>query len=150
MPQSLAKNLIHLIYSTTDRRPVLDDAIREELHKYTCGILQDQECAAVEIGSVPDHLHLLFVLSKNKALADVVREVKRGTSRWLKSKGPQFAAFEWQAGYGAFSVSQSAVEKVRRYIRDQAEHHRKVSFQDELRAFLRRHGIEFDERYVWD
>lgn len=150
MPQSLAKNLIHLIYSTKDRRPVLEDAIRQELHQYSCGILRDQESPALEVGSVPDHVHLLFILSKNKALADVVRELKKGSSRWLKTKGPQFAEFEWQAGYSAFSVSQSAVEEVRRYIQSQAEHHRKTSFQDELRAFLRRYEIEFDERYVWD
>jgi REP element-mobilizing transposase RayT len=150
MSQSLAKNLIHLIYSTKDRRPVLEDAVREELHQYSGGILRDQESPCLEIGSVADHVHLLFVLTKNKALADVVREVKKGTSRWLKTKGPQFAEFEWQAGYGAFSVSQSAVEEVRRYILNQAEHHQKVSFQDELRAFLRRYEIEFNERYVWD
>jgi putative transposase len=150
MPQSLARNLIHLIYSTKDRRPVLEDGIREELHKYSCGILRDQESPALVVNSVPDHIHFLFVLSKNRALADLVREVKKGVSRWIKTNGPQFADFEWQSGYGAFSVSQSAVEEVRRYILNQAEHHRKVSFQDEFRAFLRRYEIEFDERYVWD
>ena len=150
MPQSLAKNLIHLIYSTKGRRPVLQDGIREELHNYSCGILRGQESPALVVNSVLDHIHLLFVLSKNKALADVVRELKKGASRWIKSTGTQFSEFEWQNGYGAFSVSQSGVDEVKRYILNQAEHHRKVSFQDELRTFLRRYEVEFDERYVWD
>jgi len=150
MPQSLAKNLVHLIYSTKERRPLLEDAIREELHKYSCGILREQESPALVVNSVADHMHLLLVLSKNKALAEVVREVKKGTSRWLKTNGAQFADFEWQNGYGAFSVSQSVVTEVRNYIEGQAEHHRKVGFQDEFRAFLRRYEVEFDERYVWD
>lgn len=150
MPQSLAKNLIHLVFSTKERRPWLEDTIREELHRYACGILKDLESSALAVNSVADHVHVLFNLHRTKALADVVMEVKRGTSKWIKTKGPQFAEFHWQAGYGAFSVSQSAVAEVEEYIWKQAEHHQKLTFQDEFRRFLQRHKIEFDERYVWD
>jgi len=150
MPQSLAKNLIHLVFATKDRRPLLDDGIREELHRYACGTLSDLDSPALVINSVADHGHVLFNLHRTKALADVVMELKRGTSKWIKTKGAQFAAFQWQAGYGAFSVSQSAVTEVREYILGQAEHHRKIDFQEEFRRLLRRYEVEFDERYVWD
>lgn len=150
MPQSLAKNLIHLVFSTKERRPVLEDGVREELHRYACGILSDLESPALAINSVADHVHVLFNLHRTKALADVVMELKRGTSKWIKTKAAQFALFQWQNGYGAFSISQSAVAEVSEYIRDQAEHHRKMSFQDEFRRLLQRYEIQFDERYVWD
>lgn len=150
MPQSLAKNLIHLVFSTKERRPFLEDAIRQEFHNYAAGILKDLDSPAIIMNSVPDHVHILFNLHRTKALADVVMETKRGTSKWIKTKGNQFALFQWQNGYGAFSISQSAVRDVTEYIRNQEEHHRKVTFQDEFRTFLKRYEIEFDERYVWD
>jgi putative transposase len=150
MGQSLAKNLIHLIFSPAQRRPLLEDPVRQSLHAYAAGIFQDQGSPCLVINSVPDHVHALFVLSKNVALAQVVMHVKKGTSRWIKTQGPRYAAFGWQNGYGAFSVSQSAVGEVERYILNQQEHHRKVGFQEEYCAFLKRHGMEYDERYVWD
>ncbi len=150
MPQSLAKNLIHLVFSTKERWPLLEDAIRQELHNYAAGIFKDLDSPAIIMNSVPDHVHILFNLHRTKALADVVMEVKRGTSKWIKTKGNHFAFFQGQNGYGAFSISQSAVGDVTEYIRNQTEHHRKVSFQDEFRIFLKRYEIEFDERYVWD
>jgi REP element-mobilizing transposase RayT len=150
MAQSLAKNLIHLIYSTKERQPFLGEAIREELHRYSAGILASLDSPSLLMNSVADHVHVLFNLHRTKALADVVMELKRGSSKWIKTKGAQFSAFRWQNRYGAFSVSQSSVPEVRDYILGQAEHHRKTSFQDEFRAFLRRYEIEFDERYVWD
>lgn len=102
------------------------------------------------MNSVDDHIDILFVLSKNHALKKVVEEVKKGSSKWIKTKGEAFAAFYWQAGYGAFSVSQSNVEMVERYIENQEDHHKTVGFQAELRAFLRKHQIEFDEKFLWD
>jgi REP element-mobilizing transposase RayT len=148
--QSLAKNLIHLIYSTKHRTPCLTPAVRPGLFAYKAGILKHWHSPALIIGGVADHVHLLFCLSKNHALAKVVEEVKKGSSKWLKTQGEEFLEFHRQAGYGAFSVSPSNVEAVKAYIERQEEHHRKRSFQEELRAFLKRHGIEFDERYVWD
>lgn len=150
MGQSLAKNLIHLIFSTKHRVPVLMSKIRAELNSYVAGALRDWESPAIEVNSVDDHVHLLFWLSKNHALKKIVEEVKKSSSKWIKSKGVQFDGFHWQNGYAAFSVSQSNVSRVRAYIRNQEEHHRKISFQDEFRAFLKRHGIEYDERYLWD
>jgi putative transposase len=150
MSQSLAKNLIHLIYSTKNRTPCLDQEVRPRLFGYQAGILKEWDSPALLIGGVDDHIHALFCLSKNHALAKVIEEVKKGSSKWLKTQGNHFRAFHWQAGYGAFSVSQSNVEQVKRYIEDQEEHHRSQSFQEEFREFLKRHRIDFDERYVWD
>jgi putative transposase len=148
--QSLAKNLIHLIFSTKDRRPMIGDAIREELHTYAAGILNSLNSPALAINSVRDHMHMLFVLHKNHSLAHAVQEVKQGTSRWIKTQGAEYALFYWQNGYGAFSVSQSGVPEVIDYIGKQQEHHRKLSFQDEFRAFLKRYEVAFQEQYVWD
>jgi putative transposase len=150
MPQSLAKLLVHLVYSTKHRERVLRDDIREELHRYTAGILKKYESPAILINSVEDHVHILFCQSRNHSLADLVEQVKKGTSKWLKTKNSAFARFHWQNGYGAFSVSQSNVKKVTAYIERQKEHHKRQSFQDEFRSLLKRHEIEFEERYVWD
>jgi putative transposase len=150
MSQSLVKDLIHLIYSTKNRVPCLGMEIRPRLFAYQAGILKEWNSPALQIGGVADHVHILFCLSKNHALARVIEEVKKGSSKWLKTEGSEFGGFHWQAGYGAFSVSESNVQEVKRYIEDQEVHHRTRSFQDEFRAFLERHGIEYDERYVWD
>jgi putative transposase len=150
MPQSLAKIYIHLVFSTKNRERVLTDDIRPDLHSYLGGILNGLGCAPVEINSEPDHVHILFILSRTESVSNVVPQVKKSSNDWLRTKDARFAQFFWQAGYGAFSVSQSAVEEVRAYIRNQHEHHQRTSFQDEYRAFLRRYEVEFDERYVWD
>jgi REP element-mobilizing transposase RayT len=150
MSQSLVKNLIHLIFSTKNRAPLLAPEIRPEMNSYLAGILRQWHSPAVLVGSVADHVHILFSLSKNQALCKIIEEVKRGSSKWIKTKGEAFADFFWQGGYGAFSVSPSNAPAVRRYIENQDQHHRKVTFQDEFRAFLKRHDVEYDERYVWD
>lgn len=150
MSQSLAKLHVHVVFSTKHREPVLRDDIRPALHAYLGGILRDLGSPAVEINTEPDHAHVLFLLGRGCALSDVVGQLKRGSSVWLKAQGAAYAAFHWQNGYGAFSVSQSALAEVRDYIRRQREHHRQTTFEDEFRAFLRRHEIEFDEKYVWD
>jgi REP element-mobilizing transposase RayT len=150
MAQSLVTNLIHLIYSTKLRTPCLDATIRPSLYGYKAGILKHWESPAIIIGGTEDHVHVLFGLSKNQPLIKVVEELKKGSSKWLKTKGPQFHDFHWQNGYGAFSVSPSNAETVKRYIQNQEEHHRRRTFQEEYREFLKRHGIEFDERYIWD
>ncbi len=148
MPQSLAKNLIHLVYSTKHRRRWIDISIRNRLFAYQAGIFEQWESPALIIGGVEDHVHALFVLSKNYPLKKIVEEVKKGSSKWMKSAGVE--DFYWQNGYAAFSVSESNTVEVRQYVENQAEHHRRTTFQDELRALLRRHGVSFDERFVWD
>ncbi|OAI54074.1 transposase [Planctomyces sp. SCGC AG-212-M04] len=148
MPQSLARNLIHLIYSTKSRVPCLSAQLRPKLYAYKAGILKDWNSPALVIGGVEDHVHVLCVLSKNHALTKIVEEIKKGSSKWLKTQG--LRDFHWQAGYGAFSVSESNSAQVARYIERQETHHRKLSYQEEFREFLKRHGVEFDERNVWD
>jgi putative transposase len=113
-------------------------------------ILRKHDCPTLEVGGPADHIHALFVLSKNCSIAQIVYEVKRGSSKWMKTQGAELRKVYWQSGYGAFSVSQSHVEQVRRYIQRQEQHHRKVTFQDEYRKFLSRYKVEYDERYIWD
>jgi len=148
--QSLAKIYIHLIFSTKERERTLPDEIRPELHAYMGGILKGLGCSAIEINSEPDHAHVLFLLSRTEALSNVVGHLKKSSNDWLREQDPQLAQFFWQAGFGAFSVSQSQLADVRAYIRNQREHHRVRSFQEELRAFLKAYEVEHDERYLWD
>ena len=150
MAQSLAKIYIHAVFSTKNRERVLSSTLASSLHDYMGGILRDLGCSSVEINTEPDHAHVLFVLPRTKNVSEVIGELKRGSGVWLQAQDPGLSAFHWQNGYGAFSVSQSGVEEVREYIRNQHERHRKLSFQDEFRAMLRKYQIEFDERYVWD
>jgi REP element-mobilizing transposase RayT len=151
MSQSLAKILVHTVFSTKDRRPFLrDQSLRAELHRYLGGILGHHDCQPLIVGGVEDHVHILSTLSRTGTAAEMVKDVKRGSSLWLKTKNPDLHDFAWQNGYGIFSICFSQVEAVRNCISGQEEHHRKISFQDEFREFLRRYEIEFDERYVWD
>ena len=151
MAQSLSKMLLHLVFSTKERRSFLKDpAQRQELHRYLGGILANLECQPIIVGGVEDHVHLLFAHSRTATVAEVVKELKRGSSVWLKTKAPALSEFAWQNGYGVFSIGQSQVEDVRAYIAGQEEHHRKISFQEEFRRLLQRYEIAFDERYVWD
>jgi len=113
-------------------------------------VLQSLHCPPVLINSMEDHVHILFDLARTVPVSKAVEDVKKSSSRWIKTQGPKFAGFAWQAGYGAFAVSESNVPTVREYIARQKEHHQKSSFQDEYRMFLKRHGVAYDERYVWD
>jgi putative transposase len=150
MPQSLARFHVHLVFSTKNRDPIITDSVRGSLHAYMATVLQNLHCHPVLINSVEDHVHLLFELSRTISVSQAVEDVKKSSSRWIKEQGPEFQAFAWQAGYGVFAVSESNVETVREYISNQREHHRKKTFQEEYRAFLKRHNVVFDERYVWD
>jgi putative transposase len=150
MPQSLAKLYVHLIFSTKQREPVLARELGPDLHAYVGGILKEHDSIPIEINSQPDHAHVLFLLGRTAALSNTVGQLKQGSTLWLRQQHPALRDFHWQNGYGAFSVSQSNVDEVRRYIQDQQEHHRQRTFQDEFRAFLTRHGVAYDERYVWD
>jgi putative transposase len=151
MPQSLAKILVHTVFSTKDRRPFLrNDALRDELHGYIGGILTNLDCQPILVGGVEDHVHILSTLSRTCQAAEMVKEVKRGSSLWIKTKDPRLKQFAWQSGYGIFSIGFSQLAAVRSYIARQEEHHRQVSFQDEFRMLLSKYNIDFDERYVWD
>jgi len=150
MPQSLAKILVHLVFSTKNREPILAEFVRAPLCAYASAVLRDLDSHVIAINAWHDHVHILFALSKNHSLSQVVMEVKRATSKWIKTQGKAFAKFHWQSGYGAFSIGQSGVEEVKTYIANQAEHHRVKSFEEEFRSFLKRYQVEFDERYIWD
>jgi len=151
MSQSLSKIWTHLIFSTKERYPFLsDETIRHEMHSYLATILKANNCPTLLVGGVADHVHLLFVLSKNHSIASIVWAIKRSSSKWVKGEGASLKKFYWQEGYGAFSVSQSDVERVQRYILNQETHHRRKTFQDEFRKFLKAYEVEYDERYVWD
>jgi putative transposase len=150
MPQSLSSVFIHLVFSTKNREPWIHSSIETDLHAYGATILQNAGCGALLINGMADHLHVLFNLSRTKTIAGVVEELKTSTSKWIKTQGPKFHGFHWQTGYAAFSVSQSNIEQVLEYIRLQKDHHAQRSFQDECRGLFRKHGIVFDERYVWD
>jgi putative transposase len=150
MPQSLARLYVHLIFSTKHRERLISDRVRDSLHAYMATVLQNFGCPPVLINSVDDHVHILFELARTVAVSHAVEEVKTTSSKWIKTQGLEFAGFAWQAGYGAFSVSESIVPTVREYIANQREHHRAKSFQEEYRAFLEKHGVAFDGRYVWD
>ncbi len=150
MPQSLARILVHLVFSTKGRKPLLPFEFYEPLKQYAYGIFEQQKCHLLEMNNVTDHVHILFDLHRTEALSDVVMHVKKGTSRWLKQQGRQFARFDWQDGFGAFSLGPSQRPTCLRYIRGQQKRHAKLSYQDEFRSFLHLYEMEYDERYVWD
>jgi len=150
MPQSLTQLYTHLIFSTKDRQGLINDVVREELHKYLAGTLYNLKSQSLTIGSATDHVHILFALSKNHPLCKIVEELKKSSSKWLKTKDGDLSHFAWQNGYGAFSVSPSRLDDVKTYILNQHAHHKHFDFQSEFRRLLESHHIEFDERYAWD
>jgi len=149
MPQSLSAVYIHLVYSTKNRIPYLrDSALRSELHAYIGGVSKTLECPAIIVGGVEDHVHLLCRFGRTITQADWVKELKRVSNLWLQQRG--LDDFEWQGGYSDFSVSASNLEQVQAYIANQEKHHAQMTYQDELRALLKKHQVAWDERYVWD
>ena len=153
MSQSLSQQWIHIIFSTKNRYPFFQTAaLRERIYDYMAGICRAQKCHAAIIGGVEDHIHMLVHLNKNLALSAFIEEVKSSCSKWIKTlddHSNELNKFYWQAGYAAFSVSQSQLEIVTQYIKNQEEHHKNRNFQDELRKFLSQHNVNFDERYLW-
>ena len=150
MPQSLSKVYIHLTFSTKNRYPFINDAIKEELWKYLGGVCKALECNPIQVGGHNDHIHICCLLSKKIAQVKLVEEVKIKSSKWMKTKGRQYEQFYWQDGYGIFSVNPSEIDIVVNYIKNQGEHHKKYSFQGEFLKFLKKYGVEYDERYLWD
>jgi REP element-mobilizing transposase RayT len=151
MPQSFAQIYLHLVFSTKNRQSFFQDTVfAKELYAYLSGICKKQDCFAKIIGGYVDHIHLLCSLSRQKTVADLVRELKTSSTVWIKTQKPEWEHFHWQDGYGVFSVSHSQLEKVKEYIANQNEHHRTTTFQDELRQLLQKHGVEFDEKYIWN
>lgn len=150
MPQSLSYLLTHIVFSTKDRDPVLDATVRPALYAYLATVARNMDCECFHVGGVADHVHLAVRLSRTITMAQLIGKLKTSSSKWLKTQSPALAAFAWQRGYGAFSVGPSDINALLHYIDTQEEHHRTRTFQDEYRDFLKKYGIEYDERYVWD
>jgi len=150
MPQSLSSILVHLVFSTKHRENIITPEIETELYPYLATVFRKSQSPALLINGTTDHIHALFALHRTWAVSNVVEEVKKRSSKWIKTKGAAFENFSWQAGYGAFSIGQSNVPIVKKYIANQKTHHAKQEFKDEFRALLRKYEIEHDERYVWD
>ena len=151
MPQSLAQVWLHVIFSTKQRRPFLQNSeFRDQMFRMLAHHVKESECVSASVGGYVEHVHLLVGLSRTITIAKLVEHVKTETSKWAKKAIGGHSTFSWQAGYGAFSVSHSMKDKVDEYIRSQEQHHATSPFQDEYRRLCEKHGIEIDERYVWD
>ncbi len=150
MPQSLSQIILHIVFSTKDRRPWIRPDIESELHRYLVSVCNACDCPVRYIGGGADHVHLVCTLSRTVAVSDLLEEIKKRSSKWVKTRDGAFRLFAWQRGYGVFSLGQSQLGSVARYVTQQSEHHKKRDFQEEFRALLRRYGVAYDERYVWD
>ena len=150
MSQTLVTLRTHLVFSTKRRERFIEPAVEPELHAYLAALFKVCDSPAILIDGTDDHIHALFSLSKKWALADVVEKVKKDSSKWIKSKGPQFRNFHWQNGYAGFSIGKSGEPQLMNYIRTQKKHHAKQDFKAELRAFLEKYGVAYNERYLWD
>lgn len=143
-------NLVyHIVFSTKHREPLITNDLREELYKYIGGIFRAEGGALLKIGGTPDHVHLLVKLKAAHSVSEIMRKVKANSSKWINENKKTMGRFSWQTGYGAFSVSESRVGAVIDYINTQEDHHREKSFQEEFLQLLKKHGIEYDDRYLW-
>jgi REP element-mobilizing transposase RayT len=149
MPQSFGSLHCHIVFSTKNRQPLIESDLQPRLFEYMGGILRNQSSPLIAAGGMPDHVHLLVSLARTDEVADVVRVIKTNSSSWFHD-ALQMPEFQWQSGYGAFAVSYSGIEQVKKYFGNQENHHHIRTYQDEFCELLRRHGLEWDERYVWD
>ena len=150
MSQSISNVYIHIVFSTKNRHNLITDEIKNELFDYLGGTCKHLECNPIKVGGYKNHVHILCVLSKKITLVTLLEEVKKSSSKWIKTKGAEFSKFYWQDGYSVFSVNPSQISIVSNYISNQQEHHRTKSFEEECMAFFKKYKIDFDERYVWD
>jgi len=149
MAQTLTSILVHIVFSTKNREPLIPESVEADLFAYIGGICRGSGCALLAAGAAADHIHLLVSLAKTARVSDLLLEIKRDTSSWIKQKAPGLGGFRWQEGYGAFSVGRSQVESLHRYFARQKSHHQRMSFQEELLALLNRYQVEYDDRYIW-
>jgi len=150
MPQTLSNVLLHIVFSTKNREPMIRAERKDELHRYLATTCASHGCPAIQVGGTNDHVHICCRLATTIAISDLVRKVKAGSSKWMKTHGPTFQHFAWQSGYGAFSIGMSNLPELRAYIREQEKHHRRRDFRAEFIALLERYNVEYDERYLWN
>ncbi|MBN1479422.1 IS200/IS605 family transposase [candidate division KSB1 bacterium] len=150
MPQSLAKVHVHIVFSTKNRQNLINAEVEKALYDYMASICKELKCYVSKINGTENHVHIACCLSRTVTIATLLEEVKRSSSKWIKTKGRAYKNFTWQIGYGAFSFGESQLQDVVRFINDQKEYHKKVTFEDEFRGLLKKYNIEYDERYVWD
>lgn len=150
MAQTLVSLLTHVVFSTKNREALITPEIEPELYAYIGGIMKNHDSCLLDAGGTADHVHLVLSQSKNISLSSLMKDVKKDSSSWIKTKGKVFRTFHWQDGYAAFSIGQSGIAMLKRYLNSQKEHHRNRSFQEELIQFLTNYGIGYDERYLWD
>ena len=150
MPQSFAQLYVHIIFSTKNRTPFIDKSIQSRVFAYLATIARDEGSTSVLVGGMEDHVHILVNLPKGKAPVDIVAKVKKESSKFIKTLGNEYSDFYWQSGYGMFSVSPANCDQVRHYIETQETHHKKMSFQEELLAYLKKYNLDYDEKYLWD
>ncbi len=150
MPQSLTKIYLHIVFSTKHRQPLIDGRIEKALHEYLGGICRQLECPPVQIGGYYDHVHILCNLSKKITVIKLLEEIKKGSSKWIKTQGDDYGVFYWQDGYAAFSVSHLDLPPITEYISNQRKHHNEQTYQDECRALFKKYNMEYDEKYLWD
>jgi putative transposase len=150
MATSLSSILVHLVFSTKHREAFITPEIEAELYPYLAQIFREYGSPTLSINGTANHVHILFVLGRTSAVADLVEEVKSSSSLWIKTKGQEFRSFHWQTGYGAFSIGQSSVAALKEYIANQKQHHRRRTFEEEYRSLLQKYEINYDERYLWD
>ena len=149
MSQTLVSLLVHVIFSTKNRADLITPDVEPDLFAYLSGTLNHHESRCLSIGGTANHIHLLVSLSKNFALSHVVGELKKSSSKWIKTKGKNFRDFRWQDGYGAFSIGESNVEALKKYIARQKEHHRVRTYESEMLSLLKKYGVKYDEEYLW-
>ena len=149
MGSTLSNLVYHLVFSTKNREPLLIPAVRDDLYRYIAGIVKKEKGVLIQIGGMPDHLHLVVKLNPAHSLSDVMKNIKAGSSKWINGQKMVMGRFGWQEGYGAFTISESQLPGVIQYVKEQESHHRTLSFKDEFVLFLKRHRIEYDDRYIW-
>ena len=150
MPQSLSKIILHIVFSTQDRRPLICNVFKDEMHAYLAAMCKSLKSHAIKVGGTLDHIHIAATLPRTVTVSTLLEEIKKSSSKWFKGKDERLYNFAWQAGYGVFSVGQSQLNQLIKYIEQQEEHHRKETFHDELRRFLEKYEVEYDEHYIWD
>jgi len=150
MSQSLSKLYVHIVFHIKNKKVIMRKQEQDSLYAYMGSVIKDNQSIPIKINGVDDHIHILCILSKSVALSKLVEEIKRHSSRWIKTQDDYYKAFAWQGGYGGFSVSPSVLPRTEKYIENQEEHHKKQDTKKEFILFLNEYGIEYDEQYIWE